>query len=309
MAQADPPLTRLQDWLVRKVMRAEIKKAGLNEEKVSLPYGDVRYLRSNRGNPSPVAIVMLHGAASDNTSWIRFACCLKVDLPLIIPDLPGHGKSVCDPGLCYSIQAQVDYLRQLLQALHVSQVHLIGNSMGGAIAMRLAAEHPELVASLVLIGAVGIRDKESWLERHIAETGKNPMIAAQTRADYLSMMRIGMNKPPFMPGFVISSLSRTFIARSRINLKVTKDIETDLDQSAAVAGICCPVQLIWGREDRISSVSNAAKLRRLLRSSQLSIMDGIGHVPMVEAPRETAALCRRFLSNCRKASETIALPI
>lgn len=162
--------------------------------------------------------------------------------------------------------------------------------------MRLAAAHPELVVSVVLIGAVGVRDQESWLERHIAETGNNPMIAVQTKADYLAMMHIGMKEPPHMPGFVVSSLSRAFMARSRINLKITNDIASDLDQTAAVAGISCPVQLIWGREDRVSSVSNGEKLHRLLKSSQLAIMDDIGHVPMVEAPEKTAAVCRSFLS-------------
>lgn len=305
MAQATTIFTRMQDWLVREAISTEIKKSGLVEKTVSLSFGDVSYLYSQRTNPSAAGVLMLHGAASDSTSWIRFARCLKADLPLIIPDLPGHGKSVSDPALSYSVQAQADYLVQLLQALHVRQVHLIGNSMGGAIAMRLAASCPELVVSLVLIGAVGVRDQESWLERYIARTGNNPMISVQTKADYLAMMRIGMEKPPFMPGFVVSSLARSFVARSRINQKISKDIEADLDQTAAVAGISCPVQLIWGREDRVSSLSNGEKLHRILQSSQLTILDGIGHVPMVEAPGETAALCRSFLAGRREPSETV----
>lgn len=131
MAQAETIVTRMQDWLVRKAMSAEIKKSALRENTVSLPFGDITYLHSDREYPSAAAVVMLHGAASDNTSWIRFARRLEVNLPLIIPDLPGHGKSVCDPAMSYSIRAQADYLVQLLQALHVRQVHLIGNSMGG----------------------------------------------------------------------------------------------------------------------------------------------------------------------------------
>jgi abhydrolase domain-containing protein 6 len=307
MTQAETILTKMQDWLVRKGIGAENKKSALLESTVALPFGAISYLRSERAKSSRIAVVMLHGAAADNTSWVRFARYLKVDLPLIIPDLPGHGKSVSDPAMSYSIGAQADYLAELLQALNVQHVHLIGNSMGGAIAIRLAAIRPELVASLILIGAVGIRDQESWLERHIVETGDNPMIRVQTRADYLAMMRIGMNKPPYMPGFVVSSLARAFMARSRINQKITKDIEADLDQTASVGGISCPVQLIWGREDRVSSVSNGQKLHKLWPSSQLTVMDGVGHVPMVEAPEEVAALCRGFLCTCSKLDQTVAL--
>lgn len=215
---------------------------------------------------------------------------------LIIPDLPGHGKSVADPALSYSIETQVDYVTQFLETLGVRQAHIIASSMGGAIALKVAATYPAKIASLVLIGAVGTHARESWLEHHIAETGRNPMISARTKADYMAMIQIGMNKAPFMPGFVVSSLSRAFIGRARINEKIANDIAVDLDQSAHIAGVSCPVQIIWGREDRVSSVANGEELHRLLKSSQLSILDGIGHVPMVEAPKEVAGLCERFLA-------------
>jgi pimeloyl-ACP methyl ester carboxylesterase len=302
LTQADTLFTKAQDWLVRKGISAEIKKSRLEEDVVHLPFGQISFLRSRHASLSSVPVVLLHVAAADNTSWVRFARHLETDRSLIIPDLPGHGKSVADPALSYSIEAQAGYVLQFLEALAVRQVHLIASSMGGAIALRLAATRPGMIASLVLIGAVGVHAKESWLERHIAETGENPMLRVRTEADYLAMVRIGMNKPPFMPGFVVSSLSRAFIKRARINEKIGKDIASDLDQTGSIAGVSCPVQLILGSDDRVSSVENGREFQRLLKASELSIMDGIGHVPMVEAPKEVAGLCERFLSQVMAGS-------
>lgn len=294
--EGDSVFAPVQDWLVRKAMHAEIKKSGLEEDVVDLPFGRVSFLRSGQAAPSAIPVLMLHGAASDNSLWVRFARHLDAGQPLIIPDLPGHGKSVVGQALSFGIEAQAGYLMQFLEALGVRRAHIIGSSMGGAIALRLAARHPGMAVSLVLIGAMGVHARPSWLEQHIAETGRNPMISVRSRADYLAMMRIGMNKPPFMPGFVVSSLSRAFIRRAAINEKVARDIGADLDQASILAGVSCHVQLIWGSEDRISSVDNGRELHRLLKASQLSVMEGIGHVPMVEAPREAAVLCRAFLS-------------
>lgn len=298
-------ITRLEDWLVAKAIGAEIRKAGLQRDTVQLPFGQVSYLRSPGLPASRTAIVLLHGAASDHTAWVRFAAELKAELPLLVPDLPGHGGSASDPAMSYSIAAQAERLAQLFAALNLDRVHLVASSMSGAIAIRLAADHPALVASMVLAGAMGVRAKPSWLERQIAETGRNPMVAIRDKADYLAMLRIGMRKPPFMPGFVVSSLTRAYVARSALNQKIARDIEADLDQGDNVRKVACPVLLVWGHCDRVSDISNAEKLHRELKSSSLTILDGIGHVPMVEAPREFANACRSFLAQAAKAGAEV----
>ena len=238
---------------------------------------------------------MLHGAAADNSAWIRFSRALGTSLPHLIPDLPGHGMSVASPELAYGIGAQATRVAEFLAAEGVTRVHIFGSSMGGAIALRLAAEQPALVASLVLIGAVGMQADESWLQRHIRDTGNNPMLTVRNKRDYEKMLRIGMAKPPAVPGFIVTALARQYVHRLAINAQIGHDMSVDLDQSAAAASISCPALIVWGRQDKVSHVSNAALLNRTLRDSQLEILDGVGHVPMVEAPQRVADLCRQFL--------------
>lgn len=170
-------LNRVGDYLLEKALASESKQAGLIDASARLSFGGVDYLRSRQAaEATSETIVMLHGAMADKSSWTRLARYLAPRFLLLIPDLPGHGKSGADLDLCYSIGAQAERLRELLSTLGIGPVHLIGNSMGGTIAARLAATAPHLVASLVLIDAAGFEASPSWLRQHVAQTGANPMI-------------------------------------------------------------------------------------------------------------------------------------
>lgn len=190
-------LNRFGDYLLEKALASECNQAGLASASAQLSFGHIEYLQSkNWAEHSSEAIVMLHGATADKTSWTRFAKYLGSKFPLVIPDLPGHGKSIADINLDYSINAQAERLKELFSTLGIKRVHLIGNSLGGTIAIHLASTSPNLVASLVLIDAAGFEASPSWLRQHVAHTGINPMIELRDASDYRAMMRIGMETPP-----------------------------------------------------------------------------------------------------------------
>lgn len=288
-------LHRFSNYFLRQAFASEFKRAGLTVSSVPLSFGNVAFLhrKSPAGNASET-VLMLHGAAADKSGWVRFARCLFPRLSLVIPDLPGHGDSVADIALDYGIEAQAARLRELLAALDIKRVHLIANSMGGAIALQLAYVAPELVSSLVLIDAAGAETTPSWLRLHVNKTGSNPMLEVNTAAEYRAMMRIGMETPPYIPGFLLSALAREFGRRSAINQKVATDIEKDLDQTKVLSDIAVPSLVIWGAADRVVHVDDAEFLHRRLRNSRKLVLDGVGHVPMVEAPKRVAAACNAF---------------
>ena len=216
---------------------------------------------------------------------------------MLAPDLPGHGNSATDISLSYSIGSQVVRIKEMLAALKVKRVHVIASSMGGAIALQLAAREPELVASLVLIGTVGVQAEASWLQEHISQTGANPMVHIRNKQDYLVMMCIGMARPSYMPGFILSALARSYISRLAIKEKIAAEIAGDLDQSDVLGTITCPALIIWGSQDKVSYVSNARLLHGKLASSRSELIDGTGHVPMVEAPQQWRPCAPRFSRN------------
>ncbi len=284
------------DFLLEKALAAESRRAGLVRESLQLSCGDVEFLRSantSSGNLSE-AIILLHGAASNKTSWLRFAQHLKSSLPLIIPDLPGHGESVSDLKLDYGIQSQVARLKEFLTALGIKRAHLIGNSMGGAIAIRTAATSPGLVASLVLIDTAGAEVTPGWLRKHVEATGINPMLEVRDATDYRAMMRIGMEAPPYIPGVMVSALAREFVKRNVLNRKVAEDIAQDLDQTEHLSKIISPSLIIWGAMDKVLHLENAEFLHQEIAKSRKIVMEKAGHVPMVEAPKEVALACSEF---------------
>lgn len=291
-------LNRFGDYLLEKALASECKQAGLVSASAQLSFGNVEYLRStNKAGHSSEAIVMLHGAAADKTSWTRFAKYLGCKFPLVIPDLPGHGKSIADINLDYSINVQAERLKELLSTLGIKRAHLIGNSMGGTIAIHLASTSPNLVASLVLIDAAGFETSPSWLRQHVAHTGINPMIELRDASGYRAMMRIGMKSPPYIPGIILSALARVFVKRKALNQKIVKDIERDLDQTKNLAKIVAPSLIIWGAADKVEHVDNAEFLNQRLANSRKIVMEGVGHVPMVEAPKQVAAACSSFFAD------------
>lgn len=291
-------LNRFGDYLLERVLASECKQAGLVNASAQLSFGNVEYLRSkNVSEHSSEAIVMLHGAAADKTSWTRFAKYLGRKFPFVIPDFPGHGKSIADINLNYSINAQAERLKELLSILGIKRVHLIGNSMGGTIAIHLASTSPNLVASLILIDAAGFEASPSWLRQHLAHMGTNPMIELRDASDYRAMMRIGMESPPYIPEIILSALARVFVKRKAINQKIVKDIEQDVDQTGSLSKIVAPALIIWGAADKIEHVDNAEFLHQRLTNSRKIVMEGIGHVPMVEAPKQVAAACSSFFAS------------
>ena len=290
-------LNRIGDYLLEKALASECKQAGLVCATAQFAFGNIEYLQSKKSDNSSEAIVMLHGAAADKTSWIRFARNLRSKFPLVIPDLPGHGKSITDINLDYSINAQTVRLKELLAALGVKRVHLIGNSMGGAIAIHLASTSPNLVSSLVLIDTAGVEASPSWLRQQVAHTGINPMIELRDVSDYRAMMRIAMEAPPYIPGIIIAALTRDFVKCKAINQKIVEDIEQDLDQTESLSKIVVPSLIIWGAADKVFHVDNAELLHQRIANSRKIVMEKIGHVPMVEAPKQVASACYAFFAD------------
>lgn len=289
--------TRLADRLLGMAMGAECKAARMTAALVTVDSGTIAYLQ--RGADCGEAIVMLHGAVSDRSAWLRLAKHLATGMTVLIPDLPGHGASTERAGASYDILAQTERMLGFMAALGVRRAHLIGNSMGAAIALRMAADSPGNIASLILIDAAGAETTPSVLRQQFAASGVNPMVDIRNAADYRRMIGLGMSRPPYIPGFLIGALARSYIARSAINQKIAQDIERDLDQRPVLGSIGAPSLIIWGAEDKVVHPDDAETLRSRLRNSEKMVLAGVGHVPMVEAPKQVAALCDAFYARLR----------
>ena len=291
---------KIRQWHVNfyhYAIRISRQQARLEKKKVAIDFGEIVFL-STQGAAFDAArpvMLLLHGFGSEKDTWVRFAEMLDVSFPLVIPDLPGHGESTWDRDQDYSIHSQTYRIHEMLMKLGVTSVHIIGHSMGGAIALRMAHLFPDLVRSLVLVSAAGAELKSGQFEAVVDFRQLNPLVDVQNKADFQRLLDMCMHKPPYLPRIAFNVLAEKKIARYDIDRRIFSDMVMDLDQSAYLGQLSLPVLVLWGSVDQVLSVEDAGYLQEKLRDSQLLILNGIGHVPMLEDPKQTSRAVNEFV--------------
>jgi len=272
---------------------------GLRIRSVEIPGFTVAYLDGGSGEP----LVLVHGIGADKDNFATIAPWLRGIGRVIALDLPGFGESSKPIDGDYSIEAQAERLGQFLDALGLPRVHLAGSSMGGAIVLAFARLHPARVESLWLLAPAGIGNAmESEMLRRHREHGDYPLFAA-TPAEYADVMRICFTRPPFVPHCVRHELATAAARNYALHTRIFRELVAQpftLEQ--VVAGLPTPALIVWGDQDRVLDVSAAEILHRALPGSRLVKMAGVGHLPMLEVPRRTAADYRVFRASLRRSA-------
>ncbi len=278
-------------------MQYERSMAGLSVRSLDVNGMPIEILESPKTSEAET-LVLIHGFGANKENWVRFAGELTDHFYVVAVDMPGHGQSVKDPDLGYSLDEQVGYLRAIVGALGLERFHLAGNSMGGGISSLYAAAYPEQVQTLTLFDPAGIFEFESEFVR-LVEQGKNPLVV-NNKDDYDQLLDLVMVERPFMPWPILDVMAQQAVANKPLNEKIFADMKAKLlEETTAfqdrLALIQAPTLILWGKEDRVLDYRNADVFERLIPGSRKVILDHIGHVPMIEVPEQTAGLVREFV--------------
>jgi len=235
-------------------------------------------------------IVMLHGFGGDKDNWPLYAHYFTKRCRVIAPDLPGFGENVRNPDWHYGAEAQTERLRAFFDVLGIGKFHLAGNSMGGYIALNYALTHPNQLKSLTLIDNAGVTSKnKSELELAIEE-GSNPLLA-KSMDDLDRLLKFIMHRqipmPKIMKKDMLEKLVRHYDFLDGIFWTI---VEEALNGSltARLGDVATPTLIIWGRHDRLIDVSCADVMAASIPDNKVVIFEDLGHIPMIESPRETA---------------------
>lgn len=295
-------LTRLRRYsgnvLYRQALALEARRAGLSSRRVDLGELQLTVHVGGRQDAGAPTLLMLHGYSADRHVWSRFARHFSRTHRLLIPDLAGHGDNAFDARLDHGGPAQAARMAGLLDALGIGQAHVIGNSMGGLIAAQLALDHAPRVASLAVFDPYGVSSAEPSELQRLLDGGHNPFLM-EAPGEFAFFYGMTMAQPPYVPGVVLDALAARYVERRAELARIFRDFADNggghgqLD--TRLAGIRQPTLVLWGREDRLIHVSAAHAWSSGIVGAQMEIWDGIGHMPMVEAPGRTAALYRSFL--------------
>jgi pimeloyl-ACP methyl ester carboxylesterase len=262
----------------------ERKRSGLTLKEITLP-GELHYVYLEGGQGEP--LMLLHGFGADKDNFTRVARFLTPHYRVIIPDHIGFGESSHPQDADYSAGVQAARIRTLAKALGITKLHIGGNSMGGHISMMYAALFPDEVNSLWLLDPGGVWSApSSGLREIIVKTGENPLIA-KSEDEFAKIFAFVMADPPFIPRPMLNIMARERIHNYELEKRIFKEITADSAEKY-VTGLKTPTLIVFGDKDRVINPATAGVLHRLMPRSEVIIMKGLGHLPMIEQPHQSA---------------------
>jgi pimeloyl-ACP methyl ester carboxylesterase len=235
---------------------------------------------------SQPAIVLLHGAGFDHTTWaLHSRWFAHHGYGVLAPDLPGHGRSVGAP--LATIADMADWTAALLDAAGAPKAWLVGHSMGSLIALETAARHPAKVSALSLIGTAATMTVGPDLLK-AAEAND------QAAIDMVSIWGLGFQAGlggSLAPGLWMHSGAQRVLEQCRPGVLFNDLAACNAYQNAltAAAQITVPVTFILGERDMMTPAKSGKALAAAVPYSRTVVLRGAGHMMMAERPDELLA--------------------
>jgi len=280
-----------------RVVRAEFARqriaAGLSKRHIDVAGHRWVYAYGDDAPADAPTVVMLHGFTGSKENWYPLARELRGRYRLLVPDLPGWGESERTPGMDYGFVAQGARVAAFIAAVSPRRpVVLLGHSMGGGIAALTAARYPKRVSRVGLLDAAGVRfDDNRFGEEVLA--GRNPFAVSDvaTMRRYLDTVYHDDGAKPWIPWPV----DRIYIARrvrdaafeQSVLERIGRGSERFLPGTEA-ANIHQPALLLWCRQDAVIDPSALRLYAARMPQARRVLLDGCGHMSLMEKPREVA---------------------
>jgi pimeloyl-ACP methyl ester carboxylesterase len=246
------------------------------------------------------SLLLLHGLFMDHSTWDPLGDLLSREYRVVAPDLPGFGQSEKPPEsrFPYGISAFADAVVDLYAGLELGRAILVGHALGGAVAITLAARHPELISRLVLIDALcyppspdlahrvalaplvgGFAFKQLWGKSAFKAYFKESYLSRDTR---IPSARVDHYYELFnAPAARASALA---------TLRATRDTRSVV---AYLARITMPTLVLWGSDDTLYPAALGHRMAREIREAGFQLLS-TGHVPHEEQPGAVAEAIERF---------------
>jgi pimeloyl-ACP methyl ester carboxylesterase len=242
-----------------------------------------RKARFWKGGSGP-ALLLLHAAWGDaEMSWSRVWGRLAQSYTVIAPDLPGFGQS--EKLTTPSLSGMATMLKELLDALHLDRVMVIGNSLGAGVAVKFENDHPKMVSQLVLVDGGYMPVIPGFLKKLVSLPGVNQGFRALIRSITFSRKTLNRSfaNPAKLPAGFLEKIERTTMEYSRVSFDMIMNHNSPLSKPTASA------LLIWGSEDGLATLKQADAVQKWIPEAKLITIDGAGHMPQVEKPEEFVA--------------------
>ncbi len=261
------------------VKAAEAEAAAPEPETVTAGGLSLNYLRM--GEPGGTPIVLIHGFGGDLNNWLFNQPALAESHDVLALDLPGHGRSSKRVG-AGDMAMLAGAFGEFLDAVGVERAHLVGHSMGGALALLFAMQNPDRVTGLTLLAPAGLGPE-------ISTDFIEGFIGAGKRKEMRAALELLVADPELISRDMVNDvlkykrLDGVDQALRALAEGLFPGGEQQTLDVAAVAQIQVPVSVIWGQDDGILPVAHADRLPERVEVHRLA---GVGHMPHMEASAE-----------------------
>jgi 2-hydroxy-6-oxonona-2,4-dienedioate hydrolase len=272
-----------------------VAQAAPQEKSLAVFGARIRYLEA--GDAAKPTVILLHGLGGSAENWqsnplASNIAALAANYHVLAPDQIGFGKSD-KPLLKYRVGTYVDFLDKFMSELKIEKASLVGNSMGGWVAGLMAIKYPSRVEKIVLADAAGIipanvntdeiyqlnNSTRDEIRANLKRIFANPLFQNnEALVDQFMTARIAAND-----GYTINSLIES--------IKRREDFLND-----RLGEIKKPTLIIWGKQDGLLPVSDAAVFNKGIAGSQVVIFENCGHAPQFEKAAEFNKAVLDFLS-------------
>ncbi len=250
-------------------------------------------------------VILIHGLGASADIWMHNVEALAKQHRVYVPDLVGFGRSD-RPGPSFSPFDYTRFLDDFINILNMDRVSLVGQSLGGGIALHYALQFPHKVNKLVLVDNAGLGREVIWTLRWmslplVGELFSYPSrkgveiffkLAVRNRAlvtkDFVELYYDIFSRPGFQKFFLM--LLRQIVDIRGAREEILDPVMNNLDK------ITQPVLIIWGEKDRVLPLKQGYLGKEKLPNAKLKIMEGCGHIPFFERSDEFNELVLKFLS-------------
>jgi pimeloyl-ACP methyl ester carboxylesterase len=269
----------------------------------------VHYIHGGSGRP----LLLIHGLTGSTSNWRRNIDALARDASVYAIDLVNMGRSERVPGLDAGLAATVDRVAACMDALGLAEAEIAGHSHGGAVALMLAARHPERVRGLILFAPANPYSDAG--DKLIRFYGSLAGRALARLAPYVPrwIQLVALGRMYGDPARIVDGSLEGYTLGGRVPgtidhvLAIVRGWYADMYALKAalplIAGV--PTLLVWGDRDRAVSLASGVKLHGELPQSELVVVSGAGHVPFEEMPEAVDCIMHEWLIR-RQASAALA---
>jgi pimeloyl-ACP methyl ester carboxylesterase len=255
------------------------------------------------GNDGP-AIILIHGLGASAEIWMHNIAALAKDHRVFVPDLPGFGHSE-QPPPSFRAFDYASFIDSFREALNIQRTSLIGQSLGGGIALHYALQFPQKLEKLVLVDCAGFGKEVRWTLKLMSLPWIGDLVTYPTRLGVALFFKFAVRDPAVITKEFIDIYYQIFTQPGfqAFMLKTTRAI---LDIHGAKEEVLAPIRenlykikqptlIFWGANDRVLPLQQAYAGKEKMPNAHLHIMERCGHIPNLEKPGEFNHVVIEFL--------------